>query len=113
MSSDETVGRTVTEYSENRKHLACVRKDLADWGKALSALGNTMQEYPEGVRVEDGNITVTRVSQVVATTYTQNIPPLDAERLDALLDDLRNTDNERKSLESTLRRMGLSDLIHD
>ncbi len=113
MSDNDTIGKAVVEYTDNRKHLACVLKDLADMGKALSKLSEALQSGPERVAVRNGQIIVTIHNPIVFAQHDETIPTLDVARLEAQLQDLQRTTRERGSLEKTLRDLGLGDLVVD
>lgn len=116
MDSDHsTIGKTVVEYAENGRHIACLKKQLADIGEHLLTLGEQLRDAPLSVAVTAAEIQVTRPSRMVLADYTTTIPfgALDRENLQHILEMLGKAQKARQQLEKTLRGMGLEDLIRE
>ena len=103
----------MVEYSENGRHIACLKKQLADIGEHLLTLGEQLRDAPLAVAITPNEIQVTRPSRMAPTDYTTSIPfsVLEKENLQHILELLVSAQQSRQHLERTLRGMRLEDLI--
>lgn len=115
MSDHETIGKTVVEYAENGRHIACLKKQLADIGDHLTLLGEQLRDAPLSVAVRESAIEVTRSSRMVPTDYVTSIPvmSLDKYYLNQIIEELRGAEQLRERLERTLKGMRLEHLIQN
>ena len=113
MSDHSTIGKTVVEYTENSRHIACLSKQLSDIGEHLVALGEMLRDDPSPV-----NVTTTHIQMVdhggftVGPTPTKAIPvaALDQDALVLVLKELIKAKTSHDRLSAALKGMGLEEL---
>ena len=115
MGDYDTIGKTAVEYTENTRHIACLKKQLVDIGEHLVSLGEQLKDSPSSVTVAPNQIQVTRSNPIVIADYTTAISftALDRENLRFTLEMLGKAESSRRQLERTLRGMGLEELIRE
>lgn len=115
MQDDAVIGRTVRDYTDSKRRVACLEKELSDIGEHLIQLGTRMKECPERLTVTANEVIYTASNKVViGSEYDSRtaIPPvhLDRDHWAASLAKLRETKESRSVLCGRLREMGLSEL---
>ena len=115
MSDYEMIGKTVVEYTDNSRHIACLKKQLADIGDQLVLLGNKLKDAPMSVTVAPNAIQVTLADRFTAEDHVQAIPltTLDHAKLQHILSLLTEAQGSRQELDQTLTGMRLPELIRD
>ena len=110
-----TIGKTVADYAENRRHIACLKKQLSDIGEHLLALGEQLASDPLSMVVTPNEIQVPRRGWMLQENHTTAIPLTvsDWENLQHILELLGKAQKSRQQLEKTLRGMGLEELIKE
>ena len=113
MSDYDTIGKTVIEYTENSRHIACLKKQLSDIGENLVTLGEQLRDDPSSVTIAPTEILVSRPNPIVPASYTTTISAdeLDMEHLKGILEMLGKAQDSRQQLEQTLTGMRLTELI--
>jgi hypothetical protein len=115
MVDHSTIGKTVTEYTDNGRHIACLKKRLSDIGRDLANLGEALQSDPGSIQVNAGQVSITKLVRIVGVERAQAIHPsaFNLEALETILDDLAQAVEARERLEVTLRGLKLEELIRD
>ena len=115
MSDYSTIGKTVMDYNENCRNIACLKKQLFDIGSHLELLGQKLQNQPNSVTVSSGAVRVSQMHQFVIEEHPTVIPPtdLDPDTLRTLLTSLEKALTAHHQLNNSLRGMGLSESIRE
>ena len=116
MQDDAVIGRTVRDYTESKRKVACVERQLADIGEGLVQIGTRMKECPGRVIVSGEGVVYTAENPVVGdpdydTKKLVTNQDLSVEFWATLLSDLKTWKNKRRELGGHLRAMGLADLV--
>ena len=117
MGTDEITLKKVREYAEAKRQLACLSLQIEEIGKGLVALGTALLETPDSVRPLADDIQLSRQLAVAAedallyTSDSVSREILDAEALDALLQEYREAQDNKGRLEQVLISVGLGELI--
>ena len=118
MENHELIGKTVQEYSDLKANSACLRKRLENIGKDLVSLGESLQGRPHMVTVSAEHIDVAPTSVAVSFGDARLPGPtrihrgiLDYSQLTALLEQYREAQKQKESLERDIRRMGLGPML--
>ena len=69
-----TIGKTVVEYSDSGRHIACLKKQLSDIGEQLSLLGQTLQDNPVSASSDATGIKIARPHPIAIEDYTTTVP---------------------------------------
>ncbi len=113
MDHYDTVGKTVVEYTDNQRTIACLKKQVSDIGEDLVCLGKELQNNPTLVSVtsEGVRLPVSVPVSVDQQFRTMPLTSMDVENLQRILSNLQEAKRQGNRLEDTLRGMRLPELI--
>ena len=115
MGDYNTIGKTVVEYTDNGRHIACLKKQLSDIGEHLALLASQLQQDPSSVSVTPNGIQIVRPHSIVIQDTTTVVPltVLDNDALQQILVELNQAQQTKEQLDKALRGMRLDELIRD
>ena len=113
MDDYDTIGKTVVEYTDNLRHIACLKKQASDIGEDLVRLGQGLQNDPTLVSVTADSV---RLPMDVSVSFDQHfrsmpLTSMDVQKLQRVLCNLKDAEQQGERLEITLRGMRLPELI--
>ena len=116
MSDDGTVGKTIREYIELGRHIACVEKQLADIAAHLQRVSEALAGEPLQVAISEGGVRIATPNPIAIGAGYETIEivsrgELDPDHWDRLLKDLRQSRETEAALARALQGMGLSEAV--
>ena len=100
-SDNETIGALVTEYTEVRKHRACLQTNIDNTAKKCRTLSDALQTEPQRLTFSEESLALGNLT----------IPLSLVSDLFSILADYRDTRNELRRIEDRLKELGLGDLV--
>ena len=97
-------GRLITDYAEVKKHLATLEGEASRIGKILGEISRQLLNQPDRLIFEGQSYT----AEYMSLASFERID-VDAQRLPALVDEIRNTKEELRRLREKVAPLGIID----
>ena len=121
MSKDDAkLGKMVRQYKENETHIACLSNELRDMGLSIAYLARGLVKYPAEIEVTDSEFRipgepkqVPRLPKLSSQPQIETVyhETLSVETIRGLLNDLKDSLDEREHLKRCLSAAGLDSII--
>ena len=106
------MGKTVRDYSDKKRHIACLVRRLSDLSHHLREISKYLNNSPHDITVGSDTVQLKISNQYTGGTSTQSIPILDWDPAEwgKLVADLNTSNQDLEDLASSLRDIGLASM---